>query len=150
MNITAKSRNPSVNPQRSLPGSGRHLERWKNNFSPLGEQIIDTCLGNGLNALIPEATGANLTTLKLNDISRRALGALSDRLPFSEAPLASSMTNSWLHPMRRVGSPSIFQISTLFQKKQAPLFLSRDRSSLGCPNKKSSPILRSETLSKFQ
>ncbi|GLJ55997.1 hypothetical protein SUGI_1202220 [Cryptomeria japonica] len=52
--------------------------------------------------------------------------------------------------MRRVGSPGIFQKSTLFQKKQALLFLSRDRSSLGCPNKKSSPIFRSETLSKFQ
>ncbi|GLJ11286.1 hypothetical protein SUGI_0150600 [Cryptomeria japonica] len=149
-NISAKSRNSSAKPQRFLPGSGRHLEQWKNSFAPLEDQIVATRLENGLNALIPEVTGANLTTLKLNDISRRALGALSNRLPFLEAPSASSAVNSEQQSIRRVGSPCTIQKTTLFQKKQAPLIHSRDISSSGCPNKIRSPILRSETLSKIQ
>ncbi|GLJ47481.1 hypothetical protein SUGI_1002160 [Cryptomeria japonica] len=147
---TAKSRNPHAKPQRFFPGSGRHPGRWKNSFAPLEVQFIDTCLENGLNAPIPEATGANLTSLKLNNISRRALGALSDRLPFSEAPLASSAKNARPYPMSRAGSPCINQKSTFAQNKHAPLFLSRERSTMGGPYKKSSLVLRPVTLSKFQ
>ncbi|GLJ44389.1 hypothetical protein SUGI_0930710 [Cryptomeria japonica] len=80
----------------------------------------------------------------------RALGALSDRLPFSEAPSASSAKNSRPYPMSGAGSPCINQKSTFAQNKHAPLFLSRDRSTVGCPYKKSSLVLRPVTLSKFQ
>ncbi|GLJ06770.1 hypothetical protein SUGI_0047710 [Cryptomeria japonica] len=123
MRMNANGRSFSANPSKHPRRQGRFHGIWQTGFSPQGvhkNAISTSNRFDALNLSCSYATGANSMILKLNEISKLALGApkgLLLDLGKTKGPSSSMEKSVWKQTQRSARIPCKNQANSSSQKK---------------------------------